>query len=327
MVNVISFPDQSARLRGLVPHLDSLYMFSEKQCYPLYGQSVDDFAISQNVAFALGLAGRFAAKSTTNGLVFMSYDKRAFLYPTSMYAGYLAQAGASASALVEIGKPMRNVFAQIPSSRLDEIVSEWYHFGIRDWWVVSFPTSATQDLPQTWVYDFMGKGWFQLQRGFTSLAMFEVSEGDLVMIGGGADGNTYVIDDQTGTYSPSGNLPASTWQPALIDFGNPEVGHVVRRLELEFDSAVLAKTIQITIWLDPISVDNPGQGRKMHLRPTLGANRYAAFLTDQGGAVCARALLQVYAPANTASGVIRGIKMVADTASGFLTGANKLGGV
>lgn len=327
MVNVVSFPDQSARLRGLIPHLDALYMFSEKACYPLYGQSVDDFAISQNVAFALGLAGRFAAKSTTNGMVFISYDKKAYLYPTSMYATYLAQSGASASSLVEIGKPIRNILAQIPATRLDEVVSEWYHFGIRDWWVLSFPTSATGDAPQTWVYDFMGKGWFQLQRGFSSLAMLEVSEGCLVMIGGGVDGNTYVIDDQTGTYSPTGNLPVATWQPALIDFGNPEIPHVFRRLELEFDSALLAKTVQITVWLDPINVAAPGQGRTLHLKPTLGANRYGAFLTDQGGAVCQRMLLQIVAPANTNAGVIRGIKIYADDAPGFVTGSNRVGGV
>ena len=327
MLNVVSYPDQSARLRGLVPHLDSLYMFSEKQCYPLYGASVDDFAISQSVAFALGLSGRFAAKSTTNGLVFISYDKRAFLYPTSLYSSYLAQGGASASALVEIGKPIRNVLKRIPSSRLDEIVTEWYHFGIRDWWVVSFPTSASTNTYETWVYDFMGKGWFQLQRGFASVAMLEVSEGNLVLVGGGADGKSYVADDQTGTYSTAGTLPAATWQPALIDFNNPEVAHVFRRLELEFDSAALAKTIQVTVWLDPSDVDNPGVGRTLHLRPAMGANRYSASLTDQGGAVCQKMLLQVQAPANAVAGVIRGIKLYADTAPGFLTGANRVGGV
>jgi hypothetical protein len=327
MVNVVSYPDQSARLRGLVPHLDSLYMFSEKQCYPLYGQSVEDFAISQSVAFAIGLAGRFAAKSTTNGLVFISYDKRAFLYPTSLYSSYLAQGGAASSALVEIGKPIRNVLAQIPSSRLDEVVSEWYHFGIRDWWVVSFPTSAVSDVPQTWVYDFMGKAWFQLQRGFASLAMLEVSEGNLVMVGGGVDGNSYVIDDQTGTYSTAGTLPASTWRPALIDFNNPDTAHVVQRLELEFSSADLAKATQITVWLDPLDADNPGTGRVLHMKPALGANRYAAFLTDQGGATCQRMLLQVVVPAGGVSGVIRGVKLYAYTAPGFITGANSVGGV
>jgi hypothetical protein len=327
MVNVISYPDQSARLRGLVPHLDSLYMFSEKQTYPLYGSSVDDFAISQSVAFALGLAGRFAAKSTTNGLAFLSYDRRAFLYPTSLYSSYLAQGGAAASALAEIGKPIRNVLNQIPASRLDEVVSEWYHFQQNDWWVLCFPTSTTANTYQTWVYDFGGKGWFQLQRGFASVAVLEVSEGALVLIGGGSDGNTYVANDLTGTYSTAGTLPASTWQPALIDFGKPDTPHVFRRLELEFSSKALAQATQITVWLDPLDVDNPTGGRALHLKPTLGANRYAAFLTDQGGAVCQRMLLQVFAPANTISGVIRGIKLVADPAPGFITGANVAGGV
>jgi hypothetical protein len=327
MVNVVSYPDQSARLRGLVSHLDSLYLFSEKSCFPLYGDSVDNFAISQSVAFALGLAGRFAAKSTTNGLVFLSYDRRAFLYPTSLYSSYLAQGGAAASALVEIGKPIRNVLATIPASRLDEVVSEWYHVGIRDWWVLSFPTSATSDAPRTFVYDFAGRGWVELQRGFSSLAMLEVSEGALVLVGGGVDGNSWVIDDQTGTYSTTGTLPAATWRPALIDFGAPNISHTFRRLELEFDSAALAQAIQITAWLDPLNVDSPGTGRALHLKPALGANRYSAFLTDQGGAVCKRLLLQIFAPSNTVSGVIRGIELFADSVSGFIGGGNRVGGV
>ena len=327
MVNEVSFPDQSARLRGLISHMDALYMFSEKQCYPLYGQSVDDFAIGQMVTFNLGLAGRFSGESTPNGLVFISYDKRGFLYPTSLYSTYLAQGGAAQSALSEIGKPMRNVFAQINSSRLDEVVTVHYHYGIRDWWVVSFPTSASQDLPQTWVYDFLGKVWFQLQRGFSSLNVFEVSEGDLVLIGGGVDGNSYVIDDQTGTYSTDTALPVATWQPALVNFGDDENAHVVRRLELEFDSRALAKDITVTCWLDPVNVDNPGVGRTMELKPALGSYRYSASLTNEGGAVCKRALFQIQARASTNAGVIRGILLYADTVTGFITGANSSGGV
>ena len=327
MVNVVSFPDQSARLRALISHMDALYMFSEKQCYPLYGQSVDDFAISQMVTFDLGAAGRFAGTSTPNGLVFGSYDKRAFLYPTSLYSTYLAQGGAAQSALTEIGKPLRNVLKQIPSTRLDEWVSVHYHYGIRDWWVISFPTSTTVDAPQTWVWDFMTKGWFQLQRGFASLQVFEVSEGALVLMGGGVDGNTYVIDDQTGTYTPTGNYPVSTWRPALINFGNEEVAHVFRRLELEFDSEALAKSTSITMWLDPVNVDSPGQGRTLNLRPALGACRYTAMVNDnEGGSLCQRMLLQVQSVANGQGGVIRGIKLVADDAPGFLTGANRPGG-
>lgn len=325
MINEVSFPDQSAQVRSLTSHLDSLYMFSEKACYPLYGTSVDDFSIAQVIAFALGSAGRFAVKSTPNGLVFISYDKKAFLFPTSLYSSYIAQAGASTSALIEIGKPLRNVLSGIASSRLDEVVTCYYHYGIRDWWVVCFPASSTQDTPQTWVYDFNDKGWFQLQRGLCSVSVFEVSTGDLVLVGGDASGNTWVIDDQTGTYSSSANLPQATWQPALINFGDEEIGHVFRRLELEFDSAQLAKSIQITVWLDPVDVNNPGKGKTLYLRPTLGANRYSAFMT--GPAVCKRMLLQIVAPANTYAGVIRGIMLFADSAPGFLSGANRAGGV
>ena len=328
MINEDPFPDQSARLRGLLSHMDALYMFSEKQCYPLYGQSVDDFAISQMVTFALGLAGRFAGQSTPNGLAFMTYDKRAFLYPTSLYSTYLAQGGAAQSALTEIGKPMRNVFKQIPSSRLDEVVSVHYHYGIRDWWVVCFPTSASSDVPQTYVWDFQAKVWFQLQRGFCSVNVFEVSEGALVLIGGDASGNTWVIDDQTGTYSYSGNLPVATWQPALINFGNTEIAHVFRRLELEFDSDALAQDITVTVWLDPLSVDSPGPGHKLTIKPVRGAYRYAGMILGQGaGAVCERMLVQIQARASANAGVIRGIKAYADPAPGFLSGSNRAGGV
>ena len=328
MINEDPFPDQSVRLRGLLSHMDALYMFSEKQCYPLYGQSFDDFAISQMVTFALGLAGRFAGQSTPNGLAFMTYDKRAFLYPTSLYSTYLAQGGAAQSAITEIGKPMRNVFTQIPTTRLDEVVAVHYHYGIRDWWVVAFPTSATSDVPQAWVWDFQGKVWFQLQRGFCSLQVFEVSEGALVLIGGDSAGNTWVIDDQTGTYSYSGNLPISTWQPALINFGNPGIAHVFRRLELEFDSDALAQDITATVWFDPINVDSPGVGHTLPLKPVRGACRYAGMVPSQGaGTVCERLLLQIQARASVNSGVVRGIKIFADPAPGFLSGSNRPGGV
>ena len=328
MINEDPFPDQSVRLRALLSHMDALYMFSEKQCYPLYGQSVDDFAVSQMVTFALGAAGRFAGQSTPNGLAFMSYDKRGFLYPTSLYSTYLAQGGAAQSALTEIGKPMRNVFAQIPSTRLDEVVSIHYHYGIRDWWVVCFPTSATSDVPQTYVWDFQGKVWFQLQRGFCSLGVFEVSEGALVLVGGDASGNTWVIDDQTGTYSYTGNLPVATWQPALINFGNEEIAHVFRRLEMEFSSEALAQDVTATIWFDPLNVDSPGPGHTLPLKPAKGAGRYSASIPSQGaGTVCQRCLVQLQARASTNAGVIRGIKIYADPAPGFLSGSGRVGGV
>jgi hypothetical protein len=322
MVNVISFPNQATQIRSLISHVDALYMFSEKSCYLLYGQSVDDFGISQTQTFAQGIAGRFAGKSTPNGLVFVSYDKRAFLYPTSLYASYLSQAGAATTALQEIGKPMRNKFALMDPNRLDEVVTEHYHFGIRDWWVVAFP--QTDGTYVTYVWDFNDRGWFQLQRGFASLAVFEVSNGCLVLVGGDINGNTWVIDDQTGTYASDAALPIATWRPALIDFGDTSKAHLFKHIELEFDSAALAQNITITAWLDPLSVDSPGVGRIMYLRPALGANRYRAFLT--GNATCQRMLLQVQAASTANAGAIRGVMLVAQTVPGMIGGDNKFGG-
>lgn len=134
IVNEVSFPDQSNRIRGLISHADALYMFSERQCYPLYGESIDDFALSQVTAFNIGLAGRFAGKSTSYGMAVMSYDRKVFLYPSS---GIPTTADAT-SVLIEIGKPKRNTFEQIDTSRLDEVVSEFYFFGRRNWLIFAF---------------------------------------------------------------------------------------------------------------------------------------------------------------------------------------------
>ena len=45
------------------------------------------------------------------------------------------------------------------------------------------------------------------------------------------------------------------------------------------------------------------------------------------GTVCQRCLVQIQARASTNSGVIRGIKMYADVAPGFLSGSGRVGGV
>jgi hypothetical protein len=322
MVNEVSYPDQSRHIRALTSHMDALYMFSETQCYPLYGESVDDFAISQHVAFSLGGAGRFATKSTPYGLAFVSYDRRAMLYPSSVYATRIAEIMDTTSQLAEIGKPMRKKLALGDPARLDEFVSEFYFFNIRAWWVVSFPQKDATYV--TYVYDFTTQRWFQLQRGFSSLAVFEVSQGEQVLIGGAPDGYVYVVDDQTGTFDQTGTYPQSTFQTALIDFGDPDHAHVFRYLELEFDSAAFAKDISITYWLDPIDVDNPGVGKQLTLRPALGANRFRGF--SEGGATCQRLLIQIQARSSANAGVIRGIKLAADTVPGVLP-SNQAGGV
>lgn len=321
MVNVDPYPDQSARIRNFTSHMDALYIGSEKQTYPLYGESVDDFAVAQHVAFTLGQAGRFATKSTPYGLAFMSYDRRGMLYPSSVYATRIVEIMDTTSQLAEIGKPMRKKFLLADPSRLDEIVSEFYFFNIRSWWVVAFPQVGNTYV--TFVYDFITQRWFQIQRGFSAVAQFEVSAGNQVLVGGGPDGNTYVIDDQTGTYNQTGTYPQATFQTALIDFGDPDHAHVFRGLELEFDNPALAGDVTITYWLDPLNVDNPGQGKNIPLRPALGAGRFRAF--SEGGATCQRLLIQIQVRSSANAGVIRGIKLIADQVPGLLP-SNQAGG-
>ena len=316
MVNEFPYPDQSSRIRALVSHMDALFLFSEKNSYPLYGESVDDFAIAQHTAFTLGIAGRFAGKSTPFGLAFVSYDKKALLYPSSTYSTKIAEVMDTTSQLGEIGKPMRNKLFTIDSSRLDEVVSVFYYHGIRSWWVLSF--SDVTPAQQSYVYDFQTQKWFQLQRGFGALAVFEVAEGKRVLIGGSSDGFVYVIDDQTGTYSQSGTYPAATYRTALINFGS-EMPHVFRYLEVEFSNTLMAADTTITYWLDPNDVDNPGVGKIMHLKPALGAGRYRAF--TEGGATCQRMLLEIKTKASVNNGVLRGIKLAADPAGALLPNA------
>lgn len=321
MVNEDPYPDQSARIRALTSHMDALYMFSEKQCYPLYGESVDDFAVAQHVAFSLGGAGRFATKSTPYGLAFISYDRRGMLYPSSVYGTRIVEIMDTTSQLAEIGKPMRNKFALMDPARLDEVVTEFYLFGIRAWWIVSFPQK--DGTYAAYVYDFTTQRWFQLQRGFSSLKTFEITAGNFVLVGGASDGNTYVIDDQTGTFNMTGTYPQSTFITSLIDFGDPEHAHVFRALELEFDNPALAQDITVTYWLDPVNVDNPGVGKVISLRPAHGAGRWRTF--SEGGATCQRLLIQIQARSSANAGVIRGIKLVADTVPGMLP-SNQAGG-
>lgn len=313
IVNEVSFPDQSQGIRAEISHADALYIFSEQQCYPLYGQSYDDFALSQVTAFSVGIAGRFAGKSTPHGLAFLTYDCKAFLYPTQSTIWSLTPQANATEALSEIGKPLRNVFGTIDKTKLDQVVSEFYFYGIRDWWVVGFPDNT--GAYQAWVYEFNTKGWFQLQKGFASLAVFEVAVGQKVLMGGGADGYVYVIDDQNGIYTSAAALPVSTWRPALINFGGEGDAHIFKALEIETNSKALADDLAITFWLDPNNVDIPGAGQSLQLRPIIGANRYLA--TPQEGATCQRMLLEIKANSTIHGGVIRGIKLTADTIQGL----------
>jgi hypothetical protein len=122
----------------------------------------------------------------------------------------------------------------------------------------------------------------------------------------------------------TGTYPQSTFQTALIDFGDPDHAHVFRYIELEFNNLALAKDISVTYWLDPLDVDSPGLGKTIPLRPASGAGRFRAF--SEGGATCQKLLIQIQAKSSANAGVIRGIKLAADPAPGVLPN-NQAGGV
>lgn len=179
------------------------------------------------------------------------------------------------------------------------------------------PTLPAPAGPQTWVYDFGTRGWFQLQRGFTSLAVFEIGEGEQILVGGAEDGFVYVIEDLNGTFDFSGTCPQASFRPALIDFGDPSSMRVFKYLELEFTSDALAQDITVTYWLDPPNVDNPGEGKTMSLVKVRGADRWRAW--PSGGSLCQRLLIDITARASTNTGAIRGAKIVADKVKGLTT--------
>lgn len=312
IINEVSFPDQSAEIRGLRHHGDALYIASEKQVYPLYGESIDDFALSQITAFNVGFAGRYASKSTPHGLDFMSYDRKNFLYPSAA-----VPVGQNATdLLVEIGRPLRKKFETIDPARLDEVVKEFYFNGRRNWAITGYPD--TNGDWHTWVYDFSTGGWFELQRGFSALAVFETSAGVRVLVGGAPDGYVYVIDDLSGTYVSVSDLPESTWRTSLISFGDATHMRVFRYIELEFTTDELENDIQVTYWLDPDDVDDPGPGGvTITLTKIRGAHRYRGWPT--GGATCQRMLIEVKAFSSQNGGAIRGAKLTADPIFGLLT--------
>jgi len=320
LVNEVSFPDQSQGIRAEISHSDALYLFSERQCYPLYGQSYDDFALSQVTAFSLGIAGRFAGKSTPHGLAFISYDRKAYLYPVQSTIWSLTPQANATEALNEIGKPLRNTLGDIDPTRLDEVVCEHYFYSIRDWWVLAYPN--LDGTYSTWVWDFPTKGWFQLQRGFSSLAVFEIGNGQKVLVGGGPDGKTYVIDDQNNLYSFVGTCPQSIFRPALINFGDDSNAHRFLWIELEFSNVALQQDTTVTYWLDPNDVDNPGPGNVIQLAPIIGANRYMAS-PKENGVICQRMLVEVNAKASPNAGVIRGIKLVSERVEGLIQQTGK----
>lgn len=312
------YPDASNFIRAFCSHGDALYIGTEKQTIPMYGQSIDDFGLSQVTAFSLGVAGRFAMISTAHGLAMVSYDKKVYMYPTSNYYwAYVPNDVNVTDNLLEIGKPLRKVLEQIDPAFLDETQLTFYFYGRRNWLVLTFRDLS--GLYQTWVYDFTNKGWFKLANGYSSVAVWEISTGVKVLVGGSPQGGVFVLDDLTGTFTSSGNLPNSVWRPALIDFGDPDSKHIPLYIEFEISNDVMANDIAINYYLDPVDVDNPPTPRSVTFQKVSGSNLYRGFF--QGGNLCQRLLLEFNAqpsPVSTNSGHIRGIKLVANPASGLI---------
>jgi hypothetical protein len=317
IVDEYPYPDTSAAIRGMISHADALYIFTEKQGLPLYGESLDDFALSQVTAFVVGLSGRFGGCTSSHGLLFLSYDRMCFLYPTSQYPWeYIPENVNVTDQLIDIGKPQRILFEQIQGTDLDKTWIINYRYGRRDWGVLSFVTGGTTY--QTLVYDFNTKGWFHLQQGFASLAQFESNTGARFLVGGGTDGYVYVADDITGTYSSPGPHPNAIWRPALVDFGDPDSKHVVQYLELEFSNPALVGDTRINYYLDPPNVDSPGTPRIVRLQQVsnVGANLYRGWF--KGGNTCQRLLLEVNTASSTNTGSIRSVKLVATKVPGVI---------
>lgn len=309
IVNEQSYPDESRRIIGLVPHADALFIGTEKNVTPLFGESLDDFVLSQITAFSVGFGGPYAAISTPHGMVFLSYDRKVYLWPQQWIPFYAPE---ETSSLIELSRPKRIDFQNINASAMAATWFTFFNYGKRNWLAIAFQDNTLAW--HTWVFDFETKGWFEMQRGVSSLAVFEVSPGVRALVGGGADGKVYVLDDPSAFFSVVGiNLPAATFRPSLIDFGKPDTKHLLLYVEFETSTKELANDITVNYYLDPVDADNPGIPIKMTMAKVRGANRYRGFFV--GGSVCERVLVEFLVAASQNSGVLRSITLAAKSVS------------
>ena len=302
-------PDNSFGIRAMVSHGDALYIGTERAIWPWFGETISDFSFTQHQVFSVGQAGRFASVSTPFGLVFFSYDKKMYLYPS-----FGVPQADTTTALVEIGRPMRKTFEAVDSADLLNMGPRvvYYEYGRRNWLVFSYlKNDATR---HTWVFDFETHGWFELQQGFVSTHVFDFG-GKKLLVGGDAQGNTWVIDDLTGFFTPTNSCPTCIFRPALMDFGNPEGRRIFRYVEYELTNPDMP--VQLKFWLDPADVDNPGTANAtlVPVQTRIGSNLFRAYVPSNVGSVCHRLLLELSVPADTNAGAIRSLKLVADPVS------------
>jgi len=319
IVDVFAYPQEANRIRALKSHADALWMGTESGIIPLYGNSIDDFGIMQVVTIDGGVISRWGMASTSHGLVIFGYDKLLKNYPpiSPIYGNITPQDFNVTDQLVEIGRPMRTKFLTILASDIDNVRILPYKYNSRDWLVVCY--QDTSNVYHTYVYDWPTKSWWESQRGFVSVAVFEPTAGNKILVGGGTDGFVYVMDDVSGTYV-NATLPAATFRTALINFNRPDIMHVPDYIEYETSTAALANDVTINFYLDPQNADSPGTpfGPMNAALVPDSASRYRAYFAATDGVVgvtCKRLMVEILVAASTNAGSLRGIMLKSDPAS------------
>lgn len=311
LVDEFSYPQPANRVRALCSHADALWIGTESGITPLYGNSIDDFGIMQIVTVPGGALSRWSLRSTGHGLVIFGYDRLLNLYPPISPVYNVTSQADVTEQLVEIGRAMRKKFLAIKSADQDNVRTLHYKYNSRDWLVVCMQDNAS--VYHTYVYDFTTKSWFESQRGFASVAVFEPTAGTQILVGGGTDGFVYVMDDLSGTFTLA-TCPAAQFRTALISFGRPDTLHEPESLEYELSNPALGDDVTVNFYLDPQDADNPGTpiGPMLMALVPNSATRYRGYFaaTNGGtGVTCKRLMVELNVAASSNAGALRGIML------------------
>lgn len=322
IIDETAYPKPALAIRALKSHMDALYIGTEKEIIPLWGDSIDSFALSQVTAIDGGVISRWGMESTSHGLVVFSYDRKLYLYPpiSPIYALTPEDINVT-DQLTELGIAMRTKFLTIKASDIQNVRVVKYKYNLRDWLVICY--QDTLSVYHTYVYDFETKGWVELQQGFVSAAVFETSPGVKILVGGGTDGFVYVVDDPTGAITPNATLPTAIFRTSLIDFGHPDILHIPKYLEVEVSNAALMdSSTTVNFYLDPKDADNLPTPITLTMFPVPGeSTRYRGwFAASEGGqgVVCRRLMVEFKLASDTNAGSFRGIVLKADPVSGMM---------
>lgn len=316
IINETAYPRPAASIRALKSHADALYLGTEKEIIPLYGETIGQFIMSEVTEVDGGVISRWGMESSSHGLIIFSYDRKLYVYPPFTLAYNLNPDNINETdALQEIGRSMRNKFLTILATDIQNVRVKKYKYNTRDWLVVCYQDN--NNVYHTYIYDFETKGWFELQRGFVSVEVFEPSPGVKVLVGGGSDGLVYVADDVTGAFAPNTTFPTALYRTALIDFGQPDMLHVPDYLQIEVSNAALMdQTTTINFYLDPLDADNPGTPFQLSMSAVQGQpNTYRGFFAAAEGGmgvICRRLMIEFNLASDTNAGSFRGIVLKSD---------------